>query len=572
MMVKRILNWIKTMAKQTLSQLKHYFRRGAYPTAEEFAGLIDSFVHKDDEIELEKIKGLANTLNAKYSNISGKTLELKHTALQKEVNDIKNKILSLEGLASIVASSANEMVSVASDENKGKIIYLTTAGIDVYVFTHPDGEAYGRCYAFAGDVESGEDFALWADSNLQTPFVDGIGRVAFGYFEESGEFYLYYENRDNRVLYTYNPDENIRYEKGLYVVTGEFAVESIITEADFDRWNAGVGKEVDLTPYAKKSMLSRLENVASAKVDKASDMIGLATNESIGKLIYLYETSIDVYVFTHPDGEAYGRCYAMADAVESGEHFALYADSGIQTPFENNEGQVAFGYFDGSVTVYVYFGSLANAMMYGYNPDDNIRYEKGLYVVTGELSVEPVITGTETQNNSVQKVNGVSPTNGEVEITGDDINATIIAADPYDGEYEVTEVLSELLGYLVSAINIFSWIIENEIHPLFGMLEPFTLTIDVEDGINSYQYDDIKGFDYDIVRDAFSADVSQNFHIEYESGKVARNVNTFLDGDDMTIKFSVFNIGDDNIVTMSFYELKFTPTEYTTNVVHKTIA
>ncbi len=559
------------MAKQTLLQLKHYFRRGAYPTAEEFAELIDSFVHKDDEIDLEKIKGLVSALNAKYSNYSGKTLELKQTVLQDEVKNLKNKILSQEGLASIVASSANEMMGVASDENKGKIVYLTTAGIDVYVFTHPDGEAYGRCYALAEEVESGEDFALWADSNLQTPFVNENGQAAFGYFEESGEFYLYYVNRDNRVLYAYNPDDNITYEKGLYVVTGELSVAPIITEADFDRWDAGVGKDVDLTPYAKKSMLTPLENVASAKVDKASYMIELATNGSIGKLIYLSETSIDVYVFTHPDGEAYGRCYASAEEVESGEDFALWADSNLQTPFVNENGQNAFGYFEESGEFYLYYVNRDNKVLYAYNPDDNITYEKGLYVVTGEFAVEPVITGTEAQNNYVQKVNGVSPTNGEVEITGNNIEADIIVQDPYNGEYEITVNLGEIIGGIISALNMFSWVIEMEIYPLYGLLEPFTLTIDVEDGINSYQYDDTKGITYDIVRNAFSAEVSQNFHIEYESGKVARNVNTFLDGDNMTIKFSVFNIGDDNMVTMSFYELRFTPTEYTTTVVHKTI-
>lgn len=52
------------MAITTTEKLKRYFKRGAYPTEQEFGNLIDSFVHKADEIDPARIRGLAEALNA----------------------------------------------------------------------------------------------------------------------------------------------------------------------------------------------------------------------------------------------------------------------------------------------------------------------------------------------------------------------------------------------------------------------------------------------------------------------------------------------------------------------------
>lgn len=561
-MIKRILNWIRTMAQRKVAQLKEFFKRGAYPKESDFADLLESYVHKDDEIEIAKVKNLSATLSTKYDKISALTLIQKQTNQAKDIEEIKNRVSTLEGIASIVASSPNVMVDVATDENKGKMVYLATAGVDVYVFTHLDGEAFGRCYALASAVESGDDFALYADSSIQTPFKNDEGQLGFGYFDENGTVYVYFGSSANAMMYGYDPDGNITYEKGLYVVIGAGRIEPIITEADFDRWNAGVGKEVDLTPYAKKSMLDQLGNLVSAKVDKASEMMNLAKKTSIGKLIYLTETSIDVYVFTNPDGEAYGRCYASADEVESGDDFALYADIELQNPFVNYDGEIATGYFDESGVFYLYYESKNNTTYYIYNPDDNITYEKGLYVVTGDYTVEPVIAGIDS--GTICKVNGISPTKGEVRLTASDILAKgeafdLVKQENYEYETDLNSfvaVMYEYIGYLVFAIDIFSQSVNGD----------FVLEIEPKEGVHTGAY---TTEEFEELRNAINSGMS----IIIRSNATQVTAVSETDNDYVILRYSIPRINEDNsTITMSFYELKYSATEYTTKVIHKTIA
>ena len=49
----------------TRETLKKWFSRGAYPSAGQFAALIDSFFHKDDKIPAASVEGLTDTLNGK---------------------------------------------------------------------------------------------------------------------------------------------------------------------------------------------------------------------------------------------------------------------------------------------------------------------------------------------------------------------------------------------------------------------------------------------------------------------------------------------------------------------------
>lgn len=65
------------MAIQTIEQLKAWFRRGLYPTEEQFADLIDSFRHRREEVSLIEITGLAQALNNKYDASLARILELK---------------------------------------------------------------------------------------------------------------------------------------------------------------------------------------------------------------------------------------------------------------------------------------------------------------------------------------------------------------------------------------------------------------------------------------------------------------------------------------------------------------
>ncbi|MDR2131030.1 MAG: hypothetical protein LBP56_07710 [Odoribacteraceae bacterium] len=61
------------MATRTI--LKSWFTRGAYPRAEQFAGWIDSYWHKEeDTIPVAAVEGLPGLLNGKYAASDGELL------------------------------------------------------------------------------------------------------------------------------------------------------------------------------------------------------------------------------------------------------------------------------------------------------------------------------------------------------------------------------------------------------------------------------------------------------------------------------------------------------------------
>lgn len=61
------------MAQLSRDTLKTFFKTGMYPTEEQFAAWLDSFVHRQDGIPITQVEGLAEALN----NISDKELEEK---------------------------------------------------------------------------------------------------------------------------------------------------------------------------------------------------------------------------------------------------------------------------------------------------------------------------------------------------------------------------------------------------------------------------------------------------------------------------------------------------------------
>lgn len=64
------------MAIITRAQLRKWFGRGQYPTAEQFSGLFDSFWHKEeDKIAVTAVEGLAEQLNGKMSAADGQALQ-----------------------------------------------------------------------------------------------------------------------------------------------------------------------------------------------------------------------------------------------------------------------------------------------------------------------------------------------------------------------------------------------------------------------------------------------------------------------------------------------------------------
>ncbi len=56
------------MATQLKDKLKGWFKRGAYPSAEQFADWLDSYWHKLEGIAISAVEGLADRLNAKYDH------------------------------------------------------------------------------------------------------------------------------------------------------------------------------------------------------------------------------------------------------------------------------------------------------------------------------------------------------------------------------------------------------------------------------------------------------------------------------------------------------------------------
>lgn len=74
------------MAIRSIAQLKAWFKRGLYPTQEQFHDWLDSFLHKEDKIEPSSVEGLTDQLNGKYPDADGKLLEQKTAELEDQLN------------------------------------------------------------------------------------------------------------------------------------------------------------------------------------------------------------------------------------------------------------------------------------------------------------------------------------------------------------------------------------------------------------------------------------------------------------------------------------------------------
>ena len=108
------------MAIRVRAQLRKWFGRGMYPTAEQFSDLFDSFFHKtEDKIPMSGVEGLTDQLNGKYSTAEGRELEKKvqkvttdlsaHVASsEKAFNEVQNDIEALDGagLRSVIVGKA----------------------------------------------------------------------------------------------------------------------------------------------------------------------------------------------------------------------------------------------------------------------------------------------------------------------------------------------------------------------------------------------------------------------------------------------------------------------------------
>ena len=70
---------------RSIAQLKAWFRRGKYPTEEQFADWMDSYVHKEEsEIPISQVGNLTEQLNGKYAATAGQELERQHNRLKSD--------------------------------------------------------------------------------------------------------------------------------------------------------------------------------------------------------------------------------------------------------------------------------------------------------------------------------------------------------------------------------------------------------------------------------------------------------------------------------------------------------
>lgn len=76
------------MAIRVRAMLRKWFGRGMYPTAEQFSDVFDSFWHKtEDEISMDKVRGLTDRLNGKYPAADGERLEEQVMKVEKKLTD-----------------------------------------------------------------------------------------------------------------------------------------------------------------------------------------------------------------------------------------------------------------------------------------------------------------------------------------------------------------------------------------------------------------------------------------------------------------------------------------------------
>lgn len=96
------------MAIQTRAQLKQWFRRGAYPTAAQFADAIDSFIHKLEGIEMQSVAGLATALNGKYDASEAKILEATVKGYDATLTQLRDDMADLTDMVEAVERALSE--------------------------------------------------------------------------------------------------------------------------------------------------------------------------------------------------------------------------------------------------------------------------------------------------------------------------------------------------------------------------------------------------------------------------------------------------------------------------------
>lgn len=74
------------MAIKTIEQLKKFFRKGLYPTENNFADVLDSFRHKGSKVPLADVNGLPDALNRKCDTIVVDNINKTQAQINKDVD------------------------------------------------------------------------------------------------------------------------------------------------------------------------------------------------------------------------------------------------------------------------------------------------------------------------------------------------------------------------------------------------------------------------------------------------------------------------------------------------------
>ena len=141
------------MAIEKRNILKNYFKTGKYPTEEQFAKLIDSFVHKNDQIGMSSIEGLIEALNSKADKA---TIDLKDYAET-------GKVLPLGGcyLYYGMPTHARTLEALDTDFNPEATEGDTTQVL-VFCCGHGDGDNSGKGMLFLVYYNSPNGYAYIA--------------------------------------------------------------------------------------------------------------------------------------------------------------------------------------------------------------------------------------------------------------------------------------------------------------------------------------------------------------------------------------------------------------------------
>ena len=158
------------MAIRVRAQLRKWFGRGMYPTAEQFSDLFDSFFHKtEDKIPMSGVEGLTDQLNGKYNTAEGRELEKKvqkvtddlsvHVASsEKAFNEVQNDIEALDGrLDDEIERAKGEEAAIRRELAAGDAATLSSA--KTYTDTSVADEAQKRGQGDAATLQSANSHA-----------------------------------------------------------------------------------------------------------------------------------------------------------------------------------------------------------------------------------------------------------------------------------------------------------------------------------------------------------------------------------------------------------------------------